>query len=58
MLLYKFLNNSLNVLVQIANKMGSQKVCDSYARGYNWATLFLGEINTGTWLSRLGKSQK
>jgi hypothetical protein len=27
------------------------------ARGYNWATLFLGDINTGTWPSRLGKSQ-
>jgi hypothetical protein len=24
---------------------------------YNWATLFLGVINTGTWLSRLGKPQ-
>jgi hypothetical protein len=23
-------------------------------RGYNWATLFLGEINTGTWQSRFG----
>jgi hypothetical protein len=28
------------------------------ARGYNWASLLLGEINTGTWPSRLGKSQK
>jgi cytochrome b len=28
------------------------------ARGYNWATLFLEEINTGTWLSRFGDSQK
>jgi hypothetical protein len=27
------------------------------ARGYNWATLFLGDINTGTWPSRLGESQ-
>jgi hypothetical protein len=27
------------------------------ARGYNWATLFLGDINTGTWASRLGESQ-
>jgi hypothetical protein len=26
--------------------------------GYNWDTLFLGEINTGTWSSRLGESQK
>jgi hypothetical protein len=23
-------------------------------QGYNWDTLFLGEINTGTWPSRLG----
>jgi hypothetical protein len=27
------------------------------AWGYNWATLFLGEINTGTWPSNLGESQ-
>jgi hypothetical protein len=27
-------------------------------RGYNWATLFLGDINTGTWPSRLGESQR
>jgi hypothetical protein len=27
------------------------------ALGYNWATLFLGDINTGTWLSRLWESQ-
>jgi hypothetical protein len=27
------------------------------ARGYNWDTLFLGDINTGTWLIRLGESQ-
>jgi hypothetical protein len=27
------------------------------ARGYNWATLFLGDTNTGTWPSRLGESQ-
>jgi hypothetical protein len=24
----------------------------------NWVTLFLGEINTGTWHSNLGESQK
>jgi hypothetical protein len=29
----------------------------SSARGYNWTTLFLGVINTGTWPSRLGESQ-
>jgi hypothetical protein len=28
------------------------------ARGYNWTTLFLGEINTGTWASRLEESEK
>jgi hypothetical protein len=28
------------------------------AQGYNWATLFMGDINTGTWPSRLGESQK
>jgi hypothetical protein len=28
------------------------------ARGYNWATLFLGEINTGTRTSSLRQSQK
>jgi hypothetical protein len=27
------------------------------AREYNWATLFLGNINTGTWPSRLGESR-
>jgi hypothetical protein len=39
--------------------------CDLYevtkrepsARGYNWATLFLGDINMGTWPSKLGESQ-
>jgi hypothetical protein len=29
----------------------------SSAWGYNWATLFLGNLNTGTWPSRLGESQ-
>jgi hypothetical protein len=28
------------------------------AWGYNWASLFLGEINTGTWPPRLGESKK
>jgi hypothetical protein len=28
---------------------------DPSAWGYNWATLFLGHINTGTWPSRLGE---
>jgi hypothetical protein len=26
--------------------------------GYNWATLSLGDINTGTWSSRLGVGHK
>jgi hypothetical protein len=26
--------------------------------GYIWATLFLGDINTGNWLSRLKESQE
>jgi hypothetical protein len=30
----------------------------SNARGYNCATLFLEEINTGTWPFRLGEPQK
>jgi hypothetical protein len=28
------------------------------AWGYNWATLSLGDINTGTWSSRLGVGHK
>jgi hypothetical protein len=28
------------------------------AQMYNWATLFLGDINMGTWPSRLGESQE
>jgi hypothetical protein len=33
-----------------------QRVSESKpsARGYNWAILFLRDINTGTWPSRLG----
>jgi hypothetical protein len=27
------------------------------AWGHDWATLFLGDVNTGTWSSRLGESQ-
>jgi hypothetical protein len=27
------------------------------AWGYNWATLFLRDINTGTWPSRLGEAR-
>jgi hypothetical protein len=29
-----------------------------YVRGYFWFTLFLADINTGTWLSRLGESKE
>jgi hypothetical protein len=32
-------------------KSDAYKPC---ARGYNWAALFLGDINTGIWPSRLG----
>jgi hypothetical protein len=28
------------------------------ARGYNWATLFLGDIITGTWPFRLGSLKR
>jgi hypothetical protein len=28
------------------------------AQGYNWATLFIGDINMGTWTSRLRESKK
>jgi hypothetical protein len=32
-------------------------VITSFRKLYNWATLFLGDINTGTWPSRLRESQ-
>jgi hypothetical protein len=32
--------------------------CKPNIWGYNYATLFLGDIKTGTWPSRLGESQK
>jgi hypothetical protein len=41
-----------------AERIGSTKNAKPNARGYNWATLFLGEINAGTWPSRLRESQK
>jgi hypothetical protein len=48
------------------DRIPSPYPCESYeaterepsARVYNWATLFLGDINTGTWPSRLGESQE
>jgi hypothetical protein len=30
---------------------------EEHFREYNWATLFLGDINSGTWPSRLKESQ-
>jgi hypothetical protein len=30
---------------------------ETQERWYNWATLFLEDINMGTWSSRLGESQ-
>jgi hypothetical protein len=39
-----------NPVLHLADKPNS--------RGYNLATLFLEEINTGTWPSMLGESQK
>jgi hypothetical protein len=47
----------------LANQHGAwshaQRTGNVYKRGCldNWATLFLGDINTGTWPSRLGVSQ-
>jgi hypothetical protein len=32
------------------------RVSEPSAWGYNWATLFLGDINTGIWPSREGES--
>jgi hypothetical protein len=29
---------------------------ETSARGYNWATLFLRDINKGAWISRFGVS--
>jgi hypothetical protein len=42
---------------------GSEKLAHIHnhkpnARGCKWATLFLREINTGTWPSRFGESKK
>jgi hypothetical protein len=39
------------------NRMRRQRGEPS-ARGYNWDTLFLGDINTGIWPSRLRESQE
>jgi hypothetical protein len=44
------------VCVKFYNKCQWQ-LDEPSAQGYNWATLFLWYINTGTWSSKLGKSQ-
>jgi hypothetical protein len=43
--------------VDFINLTGVLAGVQSSAREYKWATLFLGDINTGTWPSRLGESQ-
>jgi hypothetical protein len=45
--LHYFISKDLNTFFQSAIKPSGP--------GYNWATLFLGDINTGTWPSRLGE---
>jgi hypothetical protein len=34
-----------------------KKFREPIAWGYKWVTLFLGEINTGSWPSRFGETQ-
>jgi hypothetical protein len=41
----------------IKNKRPEATKREPRAWGYNWATLFLGDINTGIWNSRLGESR-
>jgi hypothetical protein len=41
------------IIVNSRNRRGTKPS----ARGHNWVTLFLGDINTGTWPSRLGEYQ-
>jgi hypothetical protein len=41
-------SNTFAVDLQVVGGDGKQ------TQGYNWATLFLGDINMGTWPSRLG----
>jgi hypothetical protein len=45
------------VRIEIISRTSSQLRLESSAQGYNWTTLFLGDINKGTWPSRLGESQ-
>jgi hypothetical protein len=53
---------SVEFLVQCCSNQSVYKwrveTLNSNARGYNWTSLFLGEINTATWPYRLGESQK
>jgi hypothetical protein len=49
--------SGLQVAVQICLLICSTVWVDPNVHGCNWATLFLGDINTGTWPSKLGESQ-
>jgi hypothetical protein len=44
-------SNTSIVALQVVG--GDEK--EPSALGYNWATIFLGDINTGSWPSRLGE---
>jgi hypothetical protein len=48
-------NNSLAMSSEDCNQATTSKEYKKLR--HNWATLFLGDINTGTWPSRLGESQ-
>jgi hypothetical protein len=47
---------SNNSTVALRDVGGDEK--ESSASEYNWITMFLGDINTGTWLSGLGVGRK
>jgi hypothetical protein len=54
------LTNSPPSVSPLSRHCGIPNISQLYkpsARGYNWSTLFLGDVNTGTWPSRLGESQ-
>jgi hypothetical protein len=44
----------LNISTVALRVLGDKKGTSAW--GYNWVTLFLGDIYTGTWPSRLGES--
>jgi hypothetical protein len=53
-----FASDSQNVpSLPVCEKSGLEYLLRSPAVVYNWASLFLGDINTGTWASTLGESQ-